>query len=167
MRQRKTDLFTVIVLALSFGFYLFFAFFDGAVICVDSPSYITMDSSREPLYPLLLAVFRRIFQGVSGEFYLSVTAVFQSILAALSVFLLEEYIRKTMHLSKLCASFVLVIPMSVSLLCRFAAKRGSMYSNSILTEGIVISLFLIFFRFLIEYDLYSTRRSLCRSEGVV
>lgn len=160
MRQRKTDLFTVIVLALSFGFYLFFAFFDGAVICVDSPSYISMESSREPLYPLLLAVFRWLFQGALGEFYLNMVVVFQSILAAISVFLLEEYFRKTMSLSKLHALSVLAMPLSVSLLCRFAARRGSMYSNSILTEGITISLFIIFFRFLIEYVMYSTRKSL-------
>lgn len=160
VNQKKTDRFTIIMLVAGLGFYLFFAFFDGAVICVDSPSYINMDSSREPLYPLILAFFRRLFQNMPGEFYLNVVVALQSILAAISTFLLEEYIRKTMFLSKVCATFVLLIPMSVSLLCRFAARRGSMYSNSILTEGIAISLYLLFFRFLIEYVIWNTRKSL-------
>lgn len=41
--------------------------------------------------------------------------------------------------------------MAVSLLCRYAAGRGSMYSNSILTEGIAVSGYLLFFRFLMEF----------------
>ena len=142
-------------------FYVFFAFLDGAVICVDSPSYINMQSSREPLYPILLALARCIFKGGQEGDYLAAVAFFQSILMAVSVFALEEYLRKKLNVSKIASVLVMLIPLAVSLLCRFAARRGSMYSNSILTEGIAIPLYLLFFRFLIEYIASNTQKSLC------
>lgn len=158
--KKKIDFFTIISFIICFSFYLFFAVFDGAVICADSPSYINMQSSREPLYPVLLAIFRKIFQGFSDGFYLKAVVFFQSILMAVSTFVLEEYPRKKLQVSKWAAVLILLMPLAVSLLCRFAAKRGSMYSNSILTEGIVIPFYLIFFRFLIEYIVSYTRKSL-------
>lgn len=153
-------IFSFIMLGITLIFYLFFAFYDGAVICVDSPSYITMNLSREPLYPLLLAAFRTVFSRDGGEFYLTVVAFFQSILAAFAGWSLADYIYRKFRLPKVIALGVLFMPMAVSLLCRFAAKRGSMYSNSILTEGIAISMYLLFFRYLLEYWFENTRKSL-------
>ena len=63
--------FSAFMLGLCLCFYLFFACFYGAVICVDSPSYIEMDISREPLYCLLLAAFRAVFSGFGADFYLT------------------------------------------------------------------------------------------------
>ncbi len=161
--KKKIDLFTVINFLACMLFYVFFAFLDGAVICVDSPSYINMQSSREPLYPILLALARCIFKGGQEGDYLAAVAFFQSILMAVSVFALEEYLRKKLNVSKIASVLVMLIPLAVSLLCRFAARRGSMYSNSILTEGIAIPLYLLFFRFLIEYIASNTQKSLCWS----
>lgn len=158
---KKRDLFTDIIFFACLLFYGFFAVFDGAVICADSPSYINMQSSREPLYPVLLALFRGIFQKLQDGFYLDVVAFFQSILMAVAVFILEEYLRKEIQVSKVSSVLIFLMPVAVSLLCRFAARRGSMYSNSILTEGIAIPLYLLFFRFLAEYLISNTKRSLC------
>lgn len=158
--KRKADLFTIISFSFCISFYLFFAFLDGAVLCADSPSYINMHSSREPLYPVLLAVAREFFSRFPDGFYLNMIAIFQSILMAVSVFVLEEYLRKELEIPKWGAVLILLMPLAVSLLCRFAAKRGSMYSNSILTEGIAIPLYLIFFRFLMEYIYNNNKKSL-------
>ena len=49
------------------------------------------------------------------------------------------------------AYVLLAVPLSVSLLNRFLAGRASMYSNSIMTEGIAISIYLLAFRFILEY----------------
>ena len=49
---------SIITLVSAVAFYVAFAIIDGAVICVDSPGYIEMSISREPLYPLYLAFFR-------------------------------------------------------------------------------------------------------------
>ncbi|MDD6490732.1 MAG: hypothetical protein PUG54_00670 [Firmicutes bacterium] len=151
-------IFSIIMLLISLAFYLFFAFFDGAVICVDSPSYIEMNISREPAYPLLLALFRFIFSGFSSDFYLTAVAFFQSILAAFAAWSFASFLMKEFRLTRLFSMFALCIPFFVSLLCRFAAKRGSMYSNSILTEGITISLYFIFFRYLIDFILHQKKK---------
>lgn len=55
---------------------------------------------------------------------------------------------------------IMMIPLMVSLLNRFAAGRGSMYSNSILTEGVAVSLFLIFLRYETDYILTGSRWAL-------
>ena len=163
---KKADRFTVVSLFLCFSFYLFFAFFDGPVICVDSPSYISMQSSSEPLYPLLLAFARIIFKAFPEGVDLYFVVLFQSLLAAAAAFVLTKYLKKELKLSKAGAFFILGIPLAVSLLCRFAARRGSMYSNSILTEGITISLYLIFFRHLLEYVYHQRQKSLVWCMGL-
>lgn len=147
------------ILAASLLFYLFFAVYDGAVICVDSPSYIYMDISREPLYPLFLALLRSVFSG-QGDFYLSAAVFFQSLLAAFAAWSLADFLRKEFKLSSAMGFLLLAMPLITSLLCRFAAQRGSMYSNSILTEGIACPLYLLFVRFLLEYCLRQRKKSL-------
>lgn len=158
MRDKKTG-WKWLMLGVSMGFYLFFAFYDGTVICVDSPTYINWESSREPLYPLFLALLRFLLGG-TGEGYLFGVVLLQSILAGISTFALSEYLRQECRLKEVEAFFLLLIPMAVSLLCRYAAGRGSMYSNSILTEGIAVSGYLLFFRFLMEFVFHHTRKGL-------
>lgn len=155
----KYDSFSVIMLCISLLYYLFFALWDGAVLCVDSPSYIEMNIAREPFYPMFLAFFRCIFEN-AGDFYLTAAAFAQSILAALAAWSLAVYLYREFRLSKPFALLTLLVPLGVSFLCRFAAQRGSMYSNSILTEGIAISCFLLFFRYLVEYLFTRKKRSL-------
>lgn len=157
---KQEKYFSFFMLCICLCFYVFFAFFDGAVICVDSPSYMNMDISREPFYPLLLWLFRGFFVSFPQDFYLTAVAFFQSILAAVASWSLVRYIWKECSLPKMWAMLLLAMPMAVSLLCRFAAKRGSMYSNSILTEGIAISCYLLFFRYLLEYLYHMTKKSL-------
>lgn len=160
IKLKNDKLFSLFMLLISLAFYLFFAFYDGAVICVDSPSYISMSISREPFYPMFLAFFRWIFSNLGEDFYLTPAVYIQSILAAISCWSLAAFLTQKFHVSKFFSMIILFIPMAVSLLCRFAAQRGSMYSNSILTEGITISLYLLFFRFLLEYVTSHTRKSL-------
>lgn len=139
-KDKKISCFSLCMLFFSLAFYLFFAFYDGAVICVDSPSYINMDFAREPFYPLFLAFFR-----LSGsEDYLFYAVVVQSILMAFAGWLLADYLRKRLSIHKIYSLCLYFLPIATSLLCRFAAKRASMYTNSIMTEGICISLYLLF-----------------------
>ena len=157
---RRADPVSLLMLAGSLLFYLFFAFYDGAVICVDTPSYLSMNLSREPLYPVFLAGLRAAFGGMGEEGYLAVAALLQSILAALAAFSLADYIRKECTLPAGVSAMLWFMPLAVSLLCRFGAKRGSMYSNSILTEGIAIAGYMLFFRYLLEYYFHKTKKSL-------
>lgn len=158
--SNKNVSFSAFMLIISLIFYLFFACFDGAVICVDSPGYIEMNLTREPLYPMFLAFFRLLLNGVSPNLYLFAVVLVQSILAATAAWSMAVFLYQEFHLSKAFSLLILWIPMAVSLLCRFAARRGSMYSNSILTEGLTISGYLLFFRFLFGYTLRHTRSAL-------
>lgn len=157
---KNQAVFSVIMLTISLAFYLFFACIDGVVICVDSPGYLEMNLTREPLYPLFLAFFRLLFGSLSPDGYLIAAVFCQSILAAVAAWSMAAFLAREFHLSKAVSLLVLGIPMAVSLLCRFAAKRGSMYSNSILTEGLTVSGYLLFFRFLLAYVYQSKKRDL-------
>ena len=143
----KENLFSTIILLGTLGFYLFFAFYDGAVICVDSPTYIEMSFSREPFYPLLLAFFRKL----NPKNYLFYTVLLQSILMAFSDWILANYLRIKLRIHKLYSVILYLLPVATSLLCRFAAQRASMYTNSILTEGICTSLYLLFIYCILKY----------------
>lgn len=156
MKIKSIDAFSIIILIINFAFYLIFALCDGAIICVDSPSYINMDSSREPLYPMLLLLFRTL---IGEKSYLFGVSIFQSVLSAFASYILVDYFRKTIDLSKFWTLFLMAIPFAVSILCRFVAKRGSMYSNSILTEGVAISLYMIAFRYILEYYFVQSKKS--------
>lgn len=147
MNTKKDKIYAGVLGIISITFYMFFAFYDGVVICADSPSYIKMSLTCEFLYPAILAVFRSLF----GEQYLMGVVILQSLLAAFAAWKIAIYLRKKFSLGVISPAIILVIPMFVSLLNRFVAKRGSMYSNSILTEGMTISLFLLFICYLYDY----------------
>ncbi len=154
--NKKFSMFSLIISLL---FYLFFAFYDGVVMCVDSPSYIGMYFSREPLYPIFLAILRSVF-GTKGEFYLTIAIFIQSILAALATWSLVNFLKRELKISVFISYCMLSLPLITSALCRFAAKRASMYSNSILTEGLTCSLFLLFFRYFLEYCFHRNVRGI-------
>lgn len=143
----KENLFSTFILLGSLAFYLFFAIYDGVIIGVDSPSYIQMSFSREPFYSLFLAFFRLF----NPENYLLYTVIFQSLLMAFCGWILADYLRKKLHIHKVYSIILYLLPIATSLLCRFAAKRASMYTNSILTEGICTSLYLLFIYCILKY----------------
>ena len=149
-KNRIEDLFIILLYLLPLAFYLFFAFYDGVVWCADSDSYVIMHECREPLYPTFLDLLRSIF-GSQKDTYLFAAVIMQSVLAAISTSILTDFLRKTCKTGRYISLLILAVPLFTSLLNRFVASRGSMYSNSILTEGIAISLFLLFMRFCMGY----------------
>ena len=80
MNDKIKKYFTPIVLMIA---YMFFVFYDGVILSVDSPSYIDMYSSREPFYSLLIAFFRLIC--FNKPWYLNVLVGFQAILTVYCV----------------------------------------------------------------------------------
>lgn len=158
MKRINDKCFSYIMLGVCLAFYLFFSVFDGYVWCADTNTYVSMSIAREPLYPLYLAFFRMILG--EGEAYLHAAVIGQGLLLGLAVWILSSYLQKALKSPRFLYFVMIMCSLGVSLLCRFAAKRGSMYSNSILSEGLAIPLFLIFFRFLYEYAITQSRKSL-------
>ncbi len=165
-------------LLLSLSFYLGFALADGPVLCVDTQSYLDMDYSREPLYPLFLAGLRAVFGTAPSRYgadiprYLVAAVLVQAVAMAVCVWYFVRVIgstavdargeerssigfRKAGGAGNASAgrsgeregfrTFLLFsICWGVDLLNRFAARRGSMYMESIMTESFAIPLFLVF-----------------------
>ena len=143
----KEHLFSIIMLLGALAFYLFFALYDGAILYADSSTYIEMRFAREPFYSLFLAFFRLF----NPENYLLHAVIFQSLLMAFCGWILADYLRKKLDIHKIYSIILYMLPIATSLLCRFAAKRASMYTNSILTEGICTSLYLLLIYCILKY----------------
>ncbi|MBO4456780.1 MAG: hypothetical protein J5802_03605 [Butyrivibrio sp.] len=138
-------------------FYIGIAVWDGPVWCVDSQSYVSMDFSREPVYPLFLMLIRRIYEtfDFSGQMYgqdsyLFCAVIIQSLLWVFASWRLGMEIFNTAirNLPEKKAVFLgycgVLSQMAVASLNRFAANRGSMYSECIMTEALAMPLFILF-----------------------
>lgn len=162
MKIKEDRVYSTIIFVIAIIFYLFFAFFDGVIISADTPTYVEMSITREFFYPTLLAISRFLF----GEQYLFAIVILQSILAAYVAWNSTIFFKKQFQLNNIYTGLVFLMPIMVSLLNRFVARRGSMYSNTILTEGIAIPLFLLFFRYVYEYIIKCSTKALVIS-GVI
>lgn len=148
--SRKETIWNVCLLAVCILFYLLFPLFDGPVWCVDSESYVSMDVSREPLYPTFLALCR-MCTGYSETGSLMAAVVIQSILTGFITWFAGLVIKRTKNQSTLLQLAAIAFQFAVALVCRFAAIRGSFYTECIMTEGLGLSLFVLF---MLELYLY-------------
>lgn len=148
--------------------YIGFALIDGPVWCRDSNSYATMDYTREPIYPTFLWLMRKLFgenmmvhgwdltDRLGGKapamepLYLMAVIVVQSILAAVTVWLLSKLCYEISGKLRYAAAANLVM-WGVDFLNRFGAKRGSTYTQSIMTEGFGVSFYILFLLSLFQY----------------
>ncbi len=143
---KKINIHTWIILGLSLAFYMAMYFMFGVKLFSDSTGYINMDSTREPVYPLFLAI-----AGIFGKtIQLEIVAIVQNIFMALSVTYLAVTIRNTYKLKDYMMYFVAVMNFAVAFAGQFLSLNGCVYSNSILTEGIALQMYLVFFALLIK-----------------
>lgn len=157
-----------LILFVNLAAYIGFALIDGPVWCRDSNSYATMDYTREPIYPTFLWLMRKLFgenmmvhgwdltDRLGGKapamepLYLMAAIVVQSILAAVTVWLLSKLCYEISGKLRFAAAANLVM-WGVDLLNRFGAKRGSTYTQSIMTEGFGVSFYILFLLSLFQY----------------
>ncbi|MBD5478441.1 MAG: hypothetical protein HDR08_07920 [Lachnospiraceae bacterium] len=140
MKKRETGINLIILLANLF-FYLVFFIADGVKLAVDSQSYIMGAYSREPLYPVLLWLFRIVF-GENRYFFWVVLV--QCLLAGVAAWRFTTVLRKKLELTWFPLLVVIGLQFAVIVMLRFVANRGSTYCNSICSEGIAIPLFTLF-----------------------
>lgn len=148
-------LYTCLILLVFIVYYFLFAILDGPIIAKDSMSYILMHTSREPFYPIFLAINRALFK---EDTYFGVVILLQSALWAYANFSLVDYIRKQFDFKVFFSILSILVCIVPSMFLRFFAARGYMYSTVILTEGICIPLFMLFARFILEY-IYINKKS--------
>lgn len=151
------DKWDIGLLAVCLGFYLFFPFYDGAIWCKDSLSYVNMNLSREPVYPTFLWIFRQLF---GEKNYLMPVVVAQSLLAAYATWKLALTVKEYKNGSNLLAVLSVGFQFVVTFLCRFVANRGSSYTDSIMTEGLGLSLYILFIIQLFKYIMGGGKKNL-------
>ena len=165
---RVKEHWSPLILFVNLAAYIGFALIDGPVWCRDSNSYATMDYTREPIYPTFLWLMRKLFgenmmvhgwdltDRLGGKapamepLYLMAVIVVQSILAAVTVWLLSKLCYEISGKLRFAAAANLVM-WGVDLLNRFGAKRGSTYTQSIMTEGFGVSFYILFLLSLFQY----------------
>lgn len=118
----------------------------GVGVYNDSDQYITMHIHREPLYPLFLALFRGIF----GEGYLTVTAAAQNILAAVSIWVLSEYVTEHFGLRLWEELAVVALQLMPHLMTKYVSALSIFLENSVMSEALCIPLFQFFLYFLLR-----------------
>lgn len=136
-----TDL---LLLAVCLLFYLLFPILDGPVWCKDSMSYAGMDFSREPLYPIFLALMKVRIGAEISESGMMAAVIVQSLIAGFATWYAGYMVKKTKNESRILQLATIGFQFAVSLLCRFAAIRSSVYIDCIMTEGLCLSLFVLF-----------------------
>ncbi|MDE7020132.1 MAG: hypothetical protein K2P23_04400 [Lachnospiraceae bacterium] len=137
----RTDL---LLLAVCLLFYLLFPIFDGPVWCKDSLSYAGKDISREPLYPMFLALMKVLDGAEISASGMMAAVIVQSLIAGFATWYAGYVVKKTKNESRVLQFATIGFQFAVSLLCRFAAIRSSVYIDCIMTEGVCLSLFVLF-----------------------
>lgn len=145
MKKKQT-----ILLIICLSFYLLFPFIDGPVWCVDSASYFFMNITREPLYPTFLA-FARGLSSLLQMDALMTAVILQSLLAGFTTWYAGLVVMRMKNYNMVLQLVTISFQFVVSLLCRFIAIRGSVYTDCIMTEGLSLSLFVLF---ILELYLY-------------
>ncbi|MBR1470290.1 MAG: hypothetical protein IJ600_01450 [Lachnospiraceae bacterium] len=128
-------------------FYLAFCLIFGVQMGADSAGYIRMIAAREPVYPLFLWLMRSIFGEVH---YLWVVILLQNLLMAAAVWWSTEELGRRFGLPDYVMAVMIAVHFGVACICQFLAERGAIYSNMIMTEGITISLWIIFMTLLLR-----------------
>ena len=112
----------------------------GPGVYNDSDQYISMHIHREPLYPLFLALMRRL----AGEQWLTAMGVIQNILAAGSIWYFSEYISRTFRLRWWGRLIVTGLGVAPYLVTAFFSSLHIFLPNSVMSEGLCMPLFLFF-----------------------
>lgn len=128
----------------------------GVGVYNDSDQYITMHIHREPLYPLFLALFRVIV----GEGYLTAAAIAQNILAAVSIFVLSEYVTQRFGLRLWEELVVVALQLMPHLITKYVSALSIFLENSVMSEALCIPLFQFFLYFLLRMILEHRKRDM-------
>lgn len=148
-KEKNIHIFGVTVFSLTFIILLVIY---GVCYTPDSYGYMAMDIIREPLYPLFLAILRKIF----GEgIYPILVVILQILLAIYAVFSFCKNITKRFNIKGKyigCVYFLMYIYYFMALPLYIIIRLDSPLVTAplaILTEGVTYSLYLLYIKSLI------------------
>ena len=134
--RKKSDCIVFAILAAIFGY---FAFFHDVMELGDSFQYLNQMVSREPVYALLL----KLLTGIFGENYGFPLVFVQNVLALVSTYWLYIRLTDLFRLPKLFEWAALAFLLAPHVITPIAARSGMIITNSVMTEGITVSLYYV------------------------
>ena len=149
-----------IIVSMVFIINIVFVIVKGVEIRPDTQGYIDMNLYREPLYPLFLFVFRFLFP---ESIYLNVVIFVQALLVSYATCNCFFYLKKQLRITGFVELLVLGCLFMSTLVNGMLASGKSIYVNAILSEGLAIPLWFLFWRYMIEFILESSNRSKWRA----
>lgn len=133
----KIDLGILLFFTAVFGF-IFFAF--PAMKVNDTFQHENHFITREPVYALIIQGLKVFW----GENYLKPLVLIQNILAIIANTLFVRFIKNTFKLNVILSGMVAGIVLVPHILTPLCSKKHLIITNAIMTEGIAMSVFLIF-----------------------
>ena len=119
----------------------------GSRTYTDTGSYEVMSPIREPFYGVFLSIYRSLF----GEHGYTAVALTQNIFAVIVCYLLLEYIIESNHIhSVVTKSTMLIAVLMPYIVTPFFTVSRMVIANAIITEGITLSLYNLYFYFLLH-----------------
>ena len=156
-KKRRRAVVYLMLFVVSLAFYLVWYLLDGIILTEDAPSYINMQSDREPGYCLYLWMFRGMF----GEaWYLHAAVVVQCIVAALAACAITVRLTELFSLELVGSMGVLAVQYGITLLNRFVAQRRYSYLTALRRKDLPIRCGCFIFSAFSEYYIRKTRKVL-------
>ena len=140
--DKKIDLVAYALITMLFGY---FALFHGTYEYGDSFQYIHQYPMREPVYSLLL----QFMQWIAGENYTLPLGYFQNIFAIICTCWTYKRISKIYNLNTLFRFGTVCILLAPHILTPVASVSHLILTNGVMTEGITVSMFSVWFTILL------------------
>ncbi len=155
------DKFDIAALVVIAGIFVYFMIFSEVVDCGDSFQYANQLPMREPVYSLLI----QLFQAVSGEAYRIPLGIFQNILAIICIYWTHRRISKIYGFGHLFRMATLAVLLAPHIITPLASKTNLVLTSTVMTEGITISLYYVWFSILngILWDYYIGKKKFIRA----
>lgn len=140
-------IFNVLAPCVIGAFFCFLFLYYGVGQYPDSVTYTGYNTGREPLYPLFLALCRKL----AGEaHFLWMAALLQNVLAFFSFWYLYCFFVRQFQLNLLFRIAALAVILAPNLMTSVFAPSGIVLTNAILSEGLTVSLYPLFVTLLLE-----------------
>ena len=133
----------LVLLTVFWGQYLIF----GIVRSVDTIHFEEFSPLVYPLYSATLWIFRTLFGADRGYF---LVGLFQNLLLVIAIVSLNDYIKKAFRLDGVTHCLLLLISVAIFLVQKWLTRAGLISSNTLISEGISIPFYLLFFRYVLQ-----------------
>ena len=140
--EHKFDIVSFIFISLLFGYFMLFC---HVVRCGDSFQYENQFPMREPVYSLLL----QLLQYFPEDTYLGMLGCIQNILAICCTYFAYIMVCRLFEFKNLFRIGTLTVLLAPHILTPLSSKTHLILTNTVMTEGIAVSLYYVWFTLLL------------------